>query len=123
VFLLLIFFMVSMSFSRENHLAVALPEAKGEASTKESLPSITVSIDQAGRYAVDGQTMATADIQALMTMLQRLASGDPSQPVVVAADGKAPHSAVVTAMDAAGRLGFSRLRLAVQEPQETESDE
>ncbi|MFA5630793.1 MAG: biopolymer transporter ExbD [Porticoccaceae bacterium] len=123
VFLLLIFFMVSMSFSRETRLAVALPQAQGGAPEDEPVEPIRLGVDRAGRYAIAGQQLAASDVTALMAALQQAAGGDSSRPVIVAADGDAPHRAVVKVMDAATRLGFSRLRLAVEQPQETRFDE
>jgi len=123
VFLLLIFFMVSMSFSRETRLAVALPEAQGNAPDQEQLEHIRLSVDRAGRYAIDGQQLAASDVGALTAALQQASGGDASRPVTVAADGDAPHRAVVKVMDAAARLGFSGLRLAAEQPQGTDSNE
>ena len=44
-------------------------------------------------------------------------AGDSSLPLVITADGKATHQSVVTAMDAAGKLGFSHLRITTVEAQ------
>jgi biopolymer transport protein ExbD len=52
-----------------------------------------------------------------MAALQQESQGDASLPLVISADGKAPHQAVIIAMDAAGKLGFSRLRITTVEAQ------
>ena len=43
--------------------------------------------------------------------------GDNSLPLAISADAKTPHQAVITAMDAAGKLGFSHLRITTVEAQ------
>ena len=54
-----------------------------------------------------------------MAALQKESDGDNSLPLIISADGKTPHQAVITAMDAAGKLGFSHLRITTVEAQET----
>jgi biopolymer transport protein ExbD len=52
------------------------------------------------------------DAASLREALLRAAGDDRSQPVILRADARTPHQAVVTAMDALGRLGFARLSIA-----------
>ncbi len=53
-----------------------------------------------------------------MAALQKESEGDNSLPLIISADGKTPHQAVITAMDAAGKLGFAHLRMTTVEAQE-----
>ena len=50
-----------------------------------------------------------------MDALQKEANGDTNRPLSISADGKTAHQSVVTAMDAAGKLGFSHLRMTTIE--------
>lgn len=115
VFLLLIFFMVSTTFTRETQLKVDLPESASGEHVETSAQQIEVLISATGDVAVNGKTLVNANLETLMAALGRESSGDTSWPVVITADAKTPHQAVITAMDAAGKQGFTRLRLTTSE--------
>lgn len=112
VFLLLIFFMVSTTFTKESRLSLELPEATKEPTSGETVPSIDITVTAAGEFAVNGRSLVNAEPQTLRAALRAVGEGDTTRPVVISADGKAPHQAVVTAMDVSGQLGFNRLRIA-----------
>jgi biopolymer transport protein ExbD len=120
VFLLLIFFMVSTSFTKETHLSVELPEAVGQPST--DIPDqieILISVD--GSYSVNGKALVNNKIETLKSAIDKLADGDKKTPLVITADAKTPHQSVVEAMDAAGQLGFVHLSITTRQPEsETE---
>lgn len=116
VFLLLIFFMVSTTFTRETQLQLDLPEsASGEPVENQNLEQIEVLISAAGEVTINGKSLINPDLGNLQTALQREAGGNNSVPVVITADAKASHQSVITVMDAAGQQGFSRLRLTTNE--------
>jgi biopolymer transport protein ExbD len=114
VFLLLIFFMVSTSFSRESNLLVNLPEASGEV-TEEVALQIEVLIARNGSYTVNGQPLADNTATTLLQAVEAIAGGDNSLPLTITADAETTHQSVVTAMDVAARLGFSRLSIATRQ--------
>ncbi len=118
VFILLLFFVVTTTFTRETQLKVDLPEAVSgtppEAAQTTPL-EILVGVD--GSFALNGKSLVRNDLTALMEALRVESGGDQSLPVMLSADGKAPHQAVVTAIDAASKLGFSRLRITTVEAQ------
>lgn len=116
VFLLLIFFMVSTTFTRETRLSVELPEAEGVAAIDEQV-MVEVSIAEGGEYAVNGEQLVRSDAQTLRSVLLRIAQEGTDRPFVISADAKASHQSVVTVMDVAGRLGFSNLSITTQEPE------
>lgn len=116
VFILLLFFVVSSTFTRESQLKVELPEAESaEIVQEEPGKHLEISIAADGSYALNGQALVKSDLATLSSALQRESAGDNSLPLVISADGRTPHQAVVTAMDAAGKLGFSRLRITTVE--------
>lgn len=120
VFILLLFFVVTTTFTRETRLKVDLPEAASGAPMEETeLRPLEVLVAADGGFSVNGQALVKSDLNSLMTSLQRESEGDTSLPLTISADGKSPHQAVVIAMDAAGKLGFSRLRIATVEAQAT----
>ena len=107
VFLLLIFFMVSTTFARETALGIRLPNAQGDAASREP-GDIEVQIGAAGDYVVDGHRLAGDDVAALQTALATAAQTDRfGATVVVAADAGTRHDAVVRVLDAARRAGLT----------------
>ncbi|TRX74885.1 ExbD/TolR family protein [Pseudomonas mangiferae] len=118
VFILLLFFVVTTTFTRETQLKVDLPEAASGTPTQDTeLKQLEVTISADGTYALNGQVLLKSDLDSLMAALQKESSGDNSLPLTISADGKTPHQAVITAMDAAGKLGFAHLRITTVEPQ------
>lgn len=117
VFLLLIFFMVTTTFTRETRLAVSLPEADG-APVQELPDSIEISVSQGGSYAIDGKALVNAQLDTLMRALEEVSLGNKEVPLILIADAEATHQSVVTAMDAIGQSGFSRLSIATRKPEE-----
>ena len=114
VFLLLIFFMVTTSFSRETRLLVSLPEASG--SVENAAESIEVLVDREGGYAINGRRLVNAEMDSLVRGLELESGGDVSLLVVLVADAEVQHQSVVTAMEAIGRAGFASLSIATREP-------
>lgn len=110
VFLLLIFFMVSTTFTKENHLAINLPEADGEVAQAPDT-MVEVLIDSQGKYSVNGQSLVSQKLIVLKQAIEKVSAGDRSLPFIITADAATPHEFVVRAMDAAGQLGFSRLSI------------
>jgi biopolymer transport protein ExbD len=120
VFILLLFFVVTTTFTRETQLKVDLPEAaSGTPPEQTELKQVEVLIGADGAYSVNGKALLESNLSNLMAVLQKESDGDNSLPLIISADGKTPHQAVITAMDAAGKLGFSHLRITTVEAQET----
>ena len=117
VFLLLIFFMVTTTFTRETRMLISLPEAEADAMASEQT-TLELLISKDGSYAVNGKSLINRDIKTIMAALKDASAGDSALPLVITADAESTHQAVITAMDAAGRLGFETLNIATQQPQE-----
>ena len=117
VFVTLIFFMLATSFTRESHLRVTLPEASPNAADEQET-RLELVIASTGSYALGGKVLVNSRIETLLAALGEASGGDVTQPLVITADAKTPHELVVRAMDAAGRLGFSRLSITTRLPQE-----
>lgn len=115
VFLLLIFFMVSTTFTRETRLSVLLPEATGVPQLQE-VHSIEVVVTSTGEYMVNGEQLVRSDVATLRSALLQLTVQDDQQSFVITADAHASHSAVVRVMDVAGQLGFTNLSITTREP-------
>ncbi|MCD8524120.1 MAG: biopolymer transporter ExbD [Saccharospirillaceae bacterium] len=119
VFLLLIFFMVSTTFTKENHLSIDLPEATAEAS--EAQPqAIEILISASGEYSINDQALINHQLDTLKRGLQKALADRQTAPVIITADAKTPHEAVVRAMDAAGQLGLVNLSITTRQPGKSE---
>lgn len=122
VFLLLIFFMVSTTFTRETQLKLDLPEAvSGEQVEDRDMQQIELTISASGEIAINDRALATPGVDTLKTALQRESAGDLSLPLIITADAQTPHQSVIMAMDAAGQLGFTRLRLTTMQAEAGEA--
>lgn len=110
----LIFLLVTTSFSKEARLSVRLPEAT--AATKDERPSLRVAIDAKGQYFIGDQQLLTNNADTLRSAMARATAGMKDPLVVIRADAKTPHEAVVRVMDSARRLGLTNLSFATQQP-------
>ena len=116
VFVLLLFFVVTTTFTRETQLRVELPEAaSAEKAPADQDKLVEITISAEGVYSVNNHLLPKSDLATLSEAIERESGGDNKLPLAIRADGKTPHQAVVTAMDAAGKLGFSQLRMTTVE--------
>ena len=115
VFVLLLFFVVTTTFTRETQLRVDLPEAVSGSPAEDQTRQLDIAISAEGVSSVNTQVLPKSDLATLMEALQKESGGDTSRPLSISADGKTQHQAVITAMDAAGKLGFSHLRMTTIE--------
>lgn len=117
VFLLLIFFMVSTTFTKEAEITVDLPEANAEP-VEAALAPIDLTIDVKGRFYINQQKVVNRQIATLKKAIQLAVDGRKNVPLVISADANTPHQAVITAMDAARQLGIVKLSIATTQPKE-----
>lgn len=111
VFLLLIFFMVSTTFTKETHLQIDLPQASGDAVVEDTLV-VDITITRDGNYSINGKRLVNSQLETVKRGILKVARNQKKLPIVITADAQAPHQAVITAMDAAGQLGFVRMSIA-----------
>jgi len=109
--MLLIFFMLATTFQREATLKVDLPKAiSGQQTTEEEPLALTVNAE--GRYFIDGQEVVNPRVETLVRALKNLVAGRKDPHLEIRAAALASHQSVVTAMDAAGQAGITRLSIA-----------
>lgn len=110
VFLLLIFFMVTTTFNQNTQLEVHLPGMQTwQTPAIERVINITVNAQ--GKIAIDGKTMANPNARTLREALQANPQFDPTQKIILRADGQAPYQMIVRVMDVAGQLGYQNIQL------------
>ena len=115
----LIFLMLSTTYSRYSELQINLPTADADR-LKEQPAEILVSVAADGRYAINRVPLDGRSIELLAAALQSAAggaAGGPNAPVViVSADALAAHQSVINVLDAARRANLPRLTFATQLP-------
>ena len=114
---LLIFFMVSTTFLQEGRVRIHLPQASDIPVPHAASEPLIITVTAEGNYRLNERTLINSTPEVLRDALLKEA-GAARGPVVIRADARATHQSVVTAMDVAGRLGFSELDIATvqQEP-------
>ena len=115
---ILIFLMVTTTYSRYTALQVTLPTAEAE-KAQQRPPEIHVLVDAQGRYAINNVQIAYRDVAGLAEDLRRAASTASGQnkqdPVlIINADALATHQTVINIMEAARIAGLPQLTFAAQ---------
>ena len=119
VLLLLIFFMVSTSFVKQSQIAIRLPEADSAAVVEEPPQKIDIMITASGTYLINNRELINNRPETIRNALRKVSAGNTQLPMTISADANAKHQHVVTAMDVAGRLGFTQISIAtVNDPVE-----
>jgi biopolymer transport protein ExbD len=112
VLLLLIFFMVSTSFVKQSQITISLPQADSAVVVEEVPDQIDIMITETGSFLVNGRELINSRVETIRNALQKVSGGNSNLPLTISADANAKHQDVVTAMDVAGRLGFTRISIA-----------
>jgi len=110
IFVLLLFFVVSTTFNKPNQIKINLPEVSNNTPAESNTDDLEISISADGVYLVNGKTLTKQDEQHLTNALQQ-ASSDTNKTIIITADANTYHQSVITAMDVAGKLGFSKIRI------------
>lgn len=110
---ILIFLMVTTTFSQIAELQINLPSADAEKQSQKA-NEITVAVDASGRYVVNRAPLANPDVEALSTALRRAAGDHPDPVIVINADAQASHQSVINVMEASRLAGYSRISFATQ---------
>ncbi len=113
VFLLLIFFMVTTTFSRETAIKINLPEASGE-ERLEAPKVVNLTIDADGVYYVNNQQVINQKYSTLKKAILDITGNSRDLPFIISADAKTPHQAVIRVLDVASKIGFTKVTFAAQ---------
>jgi biopolymer transport protein ExbD len=111
ILVLIIFFVVTTTFDARSMLKLELPRADGEAATAQA-DALSLLVNADGRYFVQDREVLRTDIDSLKQVLREVAGDDRERTVLLRADARTPHQAVVTALDALGQLGFVQVSIA-----------
>ena len=119
VFLLLIFFMISTTFTKETSLKINLPSSNGEAAAEQPR-SVEVQVGAESQYAISASTdgAAKALVNSNRTTLKRALESYKGQDqllLIIRADRNAKHDAVIRVLDVAQELGLSNITFATKQ--------
>jgi biopolymer transport protein ExbD len=109
----LIFLLVTTSFSKFSQLQLQLPEANSDARPDDA--ALRVSIDAKGQFFIGDKQLLNATPEVLRQAMLEAAKTKKDPIVVIQADRRTPHEAVIRVMDAARRLGLTHLTFATQQ--------
>lgn len=110
---IIIFLVVSATFSRISELQINLPTADANAPQDKPVV-ITVGIDTSGRYVVNDTDVSERTVEAISQALRRAAGTTKEPTIVINADANATHQSVVNVMEAARQAGYTHITFATQ---------
>jgi biopolymer transport protein ExbD len=110
---IIIFLVVSATFSRTSELQINLPTAEANA-TQEKPLTIEVGIDANGRYTVNNKGLRSGSVDAIGAALQAAAKGGKEPTVIINADANTTHQSVVNVMEASRVAGYTHITFATQ---------
>ncbi len=110
---ILIFLMLSTTYSKFTELQLKLPVADAEAQ-REYAKEVLVTVTSDGAYRVNKLSVADRSVETLASALLEGARAAKDPVVIISADASARHQAVVTVMEAARRAGLTQITFATQ---------
>ncbi|MCU7905554.1 MAG: biopolymer transporter ExbD [Candidatus Thiodiazotropha sp. (ex Epidulcina cf. delphinae)] len=115
VFLLLIFFMVSTTFERESQILIELPEATG-VEVEHEKKALDITVNAAGTFFVNQREVVNTELETLKQAIGKAIGEQRNLPVIINADARTPHQSVMTVMDAASRMGLTKMTFSAHRP-------
>jgi biopolymer transport protein ExbD len=109
----LIFLMLSTTYSKYTELQLRLPVADAEAQ-RDYPKEVIVGVASDGRYTVNRNPVAGVSVEAVSAALTEAARAGKDSVIIISADGAAPHQAVISVLEAARRAGLNQITFAAQ---------
>jgi biopolymer transport protein ExbD len=110
---ILIFLMLSTTYSKFTEVQLKLPVADTDAQ-RDYPKEVIVAVTSDGRYSIKGNPVAGRSVDVLAQTLAASAQGGKDSVVIITADATAPHQSVITVMEAARRVGLNQITFATQ---------
>jgi biopolymer transport protein ExbD len=110
----LIFLMLTTTYSKFTELQVNLPVADAE-QQRSNPKEVVVAVGSDGRYAINKEVLEGAGVDTLTNALARAAQDSKEVVVIISADAAATHQSVINVMDAARRAGLVQVTFATQQ--------
>ena len=113
---LLIFLLLTTTFSREAQLRVTLPDAPGAGGApRAASEGLEIVIGPQGQYRIQQRELPDNRLETVKQALRDAASGNPDPLIVIDADRNTTHQSVITVLDAAGQLGYQHISFAAED--------
>ena len=112
---ILIFLMVTTTYSRFAELQINLPTAEAS-KAPERVDQIDVGVDAKGTYSINKTIVPAQNRDALAAQLKRAAAGMRDPIIVINADAQATHQSVIRVMEAAQAAGYGKITFTTQTP-------
>ena len=110
----LIFPMLSTTYAKYNALNITLPTAEAAPRLGEQAREIRVAVAPDGRYSVNRVLVEGITVEALATALKAASQGQTDRQLIISADAMSAHQSVINVLDAARRVGLTRVTFAAQ---------
>ncbi len=117
---ILIFLMVTTTYSRFTELQITLPTADAE-KAQEKPSQIEIGIDAQGRYKINSEPVSFLDATNLANDLKKAAeamsagkTGASDPVIIINADRAATHQSVIDVLEAARIAGLAKVTFAAQ---------
>lgn len=109
----LIFLMLSTTYSKFTELQIKLPVADADAQ-RDYAKELVVAIGADGTYSINRQVVAGRTMENVAAALTEAAKAGKDTVIIISADASARHQSVITVMEAARRVGLSQITFATQ---------
>lgn len=109
----LIFLMLSTTYSKFTEMQLRLPVADVEAQ-RDYPKEVIVAVSADGRYSINKTVLPDRSVETVTAALATAAGGARDNVVIISADASAAHQAVITVMEAARRAGLMQITFATQ---------
>jgi biopolymer transport protein ExbD len=109
----LIFLMLSTTYSKFTELQLKLPVADADAQ-RDYPKEVIVAVTRDGRFSIKGVPVAGRSVEAVAQALTEGAKAGKDSVVIITADATSPHQSVITVMEAARRSGLNQITFATQ---------
>jgi len=109
----LIFLMLSTTYSKFTEMQLKLPTADADAQ-RDYPKELIVSVSGDGRYVINKVVLEGRSVDSISTALAGAATAGKDTVVIISADAMASHQSVISVMEAARRVGLSQVTFATQ---------
>jgi biopolymer transport protein ExbD len=109
----LIFLMLSTTYSKFTEMQLRLPVADVEAQ-RDYPKEVIVAVSADGRYSINKSILPDRSVESVTAALAAAAGDAKDKVVIISADASASHQSVITVMEAARRAGLSQITFATQ---------
>ena len=110
---IIIFLIVSTTFSKFSELKINLPTADANPVEEKLLP-INVTVTKDGQYAINEEILSHNSIDSIEKRLIQIAGNAKDLPIIINADAETPHQSVVNIMEASRRAGLTKITFSTK---------